>query len=131
MIKGDEEKNDSTVSPEKSQHTPTPWRVGGLDDDLWIYGRGRNATAICDLIPRDADSLTLEDKANAEFIVRAVNTHDALIVAAKKAILWFAENETLGVTRELIAALKLTQGSAPEQGADSICQTLDGQASLP
>jgi hypothetical protein len=62
----------------KPQHTPTPWELY-QDEDLghwFIWAKGNMAANI----PRRIDGI---DKANADFIVRAVNSHEALLKAAK------------------------------------------------
>lgn len=64
----------------KPQHTPTPWRLlaGTESIAVWSDKTGRYI-----MIPspqtRDHD----EQIANAAFIVRAVNSHDAMLAALK------------------------------------------------
>lgn len=64
----------------ETNHTPTPWILGkdkSTDDYIRIdiYGKGGEAEG--DLVPNTF--------ANREFIVRAVNSHKALLEAAKDA----------------------------------------------
>ena len=60
-----------------TQHTPTPWAASGVT----VYGSDGGArntvadTTCCGSMTREAD------EANAAFIVRAVNSHDALVAA--------------------------------------------------
>lgn len=64
-----------------TQHTPTPWRlckVGPFIETV-ANGRGMNIIASCEDI--DGDRPRAEDLANAAFIVRAVNSHTALLDA--------------------------------------------------
>ena len=61
-----------------SEHTPTPWKYDILDDDN--FGISAGWTDIATVYNRD-DSPT--DKANAEFIVRACNSHGDLLAALK------------------------------------------------
>jgi hypothetical protein len=61
-----------------SEHTPTPWESNfnrieskddhGVDNDGWMI----------------AECIGPEQEANAEFIVRACNAHDALVAACEK-----------------------------------------------
>lgn len=70
-------------------HTPLPWRVDGDDDDyaaIDICEAGGapvamvyNVDAFPCLVEEQLESVNLEAHANAEFIVRAVNAHDALV----------------------------------------------------
>jgi len=67
-------------------HTATPWEIGGGGGGLglWITGPDKSANVICDLVPRKRPSEPEdEDYANAQFICRAVNSHDALVEALK------------------------------------------------
>lgn len=70
-------------------HTPTPWAVeGDLDEGIYITGPDRNASVICDIVTRNAgdDIVTPEDEANAEIIVRAVNSHADLLEQLEVAV---------------------------------------------
>ena len=68
----------------KPQHTPTPWNY----DSTWalIMGpKGEEIGAIHAGSTKDGARVrTLEAKANAEFIVRAVNAHDDLVALLKE-----------------------------------------------
>jgi hypothetical protein len=76
----------------ETKHTPTPWAAVEAEG-IWIEraGRADDDNVICDLVGRVYDRkkqtnlLTDEDRANAAFIVRAVNAHDAMLAALKKA----------------------------------------------
>jgi hypothetical protein len=66
------------------QHTPTPWGVDGV----YVERKGDErlvTLANCSHSPR-IDIPTA--KANAEFIVRAVNAHDDLLSALAAALEW-------------------------------------------
>ena len=70
-----------------SEHTPIPWRWDG--EDLWHFGVGysdeldpHRYTGIS--IDRRLRSSPILEK-NMEFIVNAVNSHDALVAALKQA----------------------------------------------
>ncbi len=74
-LKGTEQK--------RSNHTPTPWKVkyareiyGGES-----FGRFISTTESRNVMPH----ITVEDSANAEFIVRAVNSHEVMLEALKTA----------------------------------------------
>jgi hypothetical protein len=67
-----------------SQHTPTPWTAtfpitAAGKRDAWVISGGRRSIA---LMPDTADMQN--DEANAAFIVRACNSHDALVKALEK-----------------------------------------------
>lgn len=60
----------------KSQHTPTPWHIKeGWDGH--VFGPKD------EMITRGTDCRTSSSKTNAEFIVRAVNSYEALLEFAK------------------------------------------------
>lgn len=58
-----------------ANHTPTPWRVDDSDGELWI-GNDNLIRPIC--MVSAADVLSSTDKADAAFIVEAVNNYDRL-----------------------------------------------------
>ena len=69
----------------KAEHTPTPWTLAGGTNKkcqlfIWMAGTyaGGHAIATVHDIQEPA-------KANAEFIVRACNSHDRLLDACKQA----------------------------------------------
>ena len=68
-----------------SKHTPTPWSYSGTSGDTHIMGppRAGGRRTIAEVCPHNAVSLEEQD-ANKEFIVRACNSHDALVAAAKE-----------------------------------------------
>lgn len=92
---------------ESEQHSPLPWRIAR---DVWEGIEAADGTGIAmwngieSIVPRDAD---------AEFIVTACNSHDALVDALEQAagILPDCDNrhgdEVLTVVR---AALALAEG---------------------
>ena len=51
--------------------------VGDTDDGLWVTGPDTDAPVICDLVPRDAESFTEEDEANASLIAASPELLDA------------------------------------------------------
>lgn len=72
-------------------HTPTPWRLATLDEsDGWqdapliLQEDGCSIGEMSRGFPHV--NATAGDRANAEFVVRAVNSHDALLAACKAAI---------------------------------------------
>ena len=71
---------------EKQAHTPTPWRSSQMGSEgariLPDYGDIRERTKYIAIVNgRD----TVTDFANAEFIVRSVNSHEALVEACIQA----------------------------------------------
>jgi len=65
-------------------HTPTPWHLG--EQTPWyIYTPGIPTHRIAETCTTpDGSLLAKEAKANAAFIVRAVNAHEALLAIAKE-----------------------------------------------
>ena len=59
-----------------TQHTPTPWSYDGRD--IWATNSGNAVNVARLLTPKLAE-------ANAAFIVKAVNSHAALVEALKAA----------------------------------------------
>lgn len=65
-------------------HTPTPWFHGSMHGDRkqMVFAEGR-ALCLCQpdyrALPHESDQALME--ANAAFIVRAVNAHDAMLAA--------------------------------------------------
>ena len=70
-----------------TQHTPTPWSIGGLSSNP---GEGHviesdsadrtiawTANSYC--ASNDEEYISQEDEANADFIIQACNSHDALV----------------------------------------------------
>lgn len=73
----------------KINHTPTPWHltfVGHeLEDQRWQIHDNR--IAIADVTGKFGNrEVNEEQEANAEFIIRAVNAHDALILALQRIV---------------------------------------------
>ena len=80
----------------EAKHTPTPWKA----TMVLVSGRGKQSIfrpwitttdgdrGICEIFVsgNDGRNITSEDRANAAFIVRAVNAFDDLLEAAKLVI---------------------------------------------
>lgn len=102
-----------------TQHTPTPWKLSdGFAGANVMSETGTNvALALSEFTaPRKAEGKILtiaeiaEVKANAAFIVRACNAHDALVAEVEKAV---ALMEAAGIGYNeagLRSALKLARG---------------------
>lgn len=79
---------------DRGAHTPTPWRIGGLDPKVIgpvrvLKAHGTEVPqqqAVCRVLER-----TGETQANAELIVRAVNSHQVLTDALTQIVEWLAE----------------------------------------
>ena len=99
-----------------SQHTPTPWK-----SSVWTYEGGErkeimiqnDKDAVCKingLYRPDSDS-QLEEKANAAFIVKAVNAHDDLLAFVRIALpvlqLLDKEKESTGIDMPLVELGKI------------------------
>lgn len=71
-----------------SAHSPLPWRVDVSKSWQVTAMSGAYYVATCHLSPGDLDDNGVEiysAEANAEFIVRCVNSHDALVAALRAA----------------------------------------------
>ncbi len=70
----------------KTQHTPTPWGILQVCDEVYIQPKG-NEVLGGHYHTQDILKMTAKrDYANAAFIVRACNSHDELVAAAQKAL---------------------------------------------
>lgn len=93
-----------------AERTPTPWKMSGKSE-LRSEGGGLvfrlTLRVVGDVHWRNRD-------ANAEFIVRAANSHDALVAALKHAEPWVesgpAGSWRDGVMAEIAAALTKAEG---------------------
>lgn len=73
----------NTSETVKSEHTPTPFRIG--DGGWTIFGppNGKPAPAVIATMEQGTSMGPLERRANAQFIVTACNAHDVLLDACK------------------------------------------------
>lgn len=89
-------------------HTPIPWINAKAihHDSDYHYVEGQNGEWIADIIGSDAEP-------NAEFIVRAVNSHQALVEALEGMMTWkpsgFAVKPKADAIAKAQAALKLAK----------------------
>ena len=70
----------------KTNHTPTPWRQinGAIFDTIpWQQDQTRHSIPAL-FIPSPQQQHLETNKANAEFVIHAVNSHEALLEALKK-----------------------------------------------
>ena len=86
----------------KPQHTPTPWKYENHE----IWGKNQNIAEIHNSKSIFADG---EPEANAEFIVRAVNSHEDLVFGIKNAIVMLDETAPM-VAIELRKVLAKAEG---------------------
>lgn len=101
-----------------AEHTPTPWTT----DDFNIFGANDALLASQESVQLDYETCA----ANAEFIVRAVNAHDALVAAAEQALWhWGSDSDrraildagggwktdTFDAVDQIRAALRLARGA--------------------
>lgn len=76
----------------KADHTPTPWMIledGFHEEQLEITSADRAQNDMSEIAVVDVGfggEFQAEQHANAAFIVRAVNAHDALVAALKDAL---------------------------------------------
>lgn len=97
--------------PQSVEHTPTPWEIITLQDAVpHLMGADHARVALLDDCHLDNEA-----QANAAFILRAVNAHDALVEAIRVAALRLSElnepSSPLGAVRDdLYAAFKLAEG---------------------
>ena len=69
---------------ETPKHTPLPWYKTASSPDGYIYGADNKC--IVEFGPTTAGHMDEERWANAEFVVRACNAHDALLAAVNTLI---------------------------------------------
>lgn len=88
----------------ESKHTPIPWLIDGSNSNEFIVSADGGRVASCCVNGR----YWREAEANAEFIVRAVNSHAALVAACEA-----ARNRPMSreLDAQLLAALKLAKGA--------------------
>ena len=88
-----------------AQHTPTPWvaRSSGPRSAYFSVIAESDRRQVCSVVPRLHGSSCSEWEANAEFIVRACNSHDALLAAAHhcEELMMNAENAKGGAFQEM------------------------------
>jgi hypothetical protein len=95
----------------KSTPTPTPWRIAGgsrLDgrNTTWIHTGEKTTKA-------SAAAMTYRES-DAAFIVRAVNSHDALIAALERSI-WYMESSLMkGIAAPAVSEARAALASARE-----------------
>lgn len=94
-----------------SEHTPTPWTFR-----IWKDGDELQANRIEDRTGFEIASLSYtggpEDE-DAEFICRAVNSHEALVRALQEVCNWIlAHDGTEEYTRAMLPALREIAGTA-------------------
>lgn len=78
---------------EKTEHTPTPWRIATFTNDCRVSGQDGIGIAVTNGVSPRRDNYA-ENKANSALIVRAVNAHDELVAALVQAI----ESEGFGIS---------------------------------
>lgn len=67
-----------------NKHSPIPWHIG-LKPGPYVYGSSGEEIADCrGIVLEDEDIGTPENKANAAFIVKAVNCHEELLATLKE-----------------------------------------------
>jgi hypothetical protein len=89
---------------EEVKHTPTPWSAE-LNDGTWDIRHANGTVAMLDKYDDETE------QANAAFIVRAVNSHAALLEAAKEIVQDIREDNDLGDTfKKLVEAIALAEG---------------------
>lgn len=71
------------------RHTELPWAIGSTSDDIGIVARNAgHGGKLVAMVVYDEDEAQDEDErfANAQLIVRAVNSHAELLAACKRAL---------------------------------------------
>lgn len=99
-------------------HTPTPWKVLGYTpygEDYRITDDIGNDIAI---VPHWDDEAKIEARANAAFIVKAVNCHEELLEALKEAKKAIQEQmNCCGESDILMAPMDLIEQALSKAGA--------------
>ncbi len=89
-----------------SNHTPTPWHIESV-----AVGAFKSVVSLVSGTDGKVTNITCSD-ADAAFIVRAVNAHDAMVEAATWAIAVISNPDAQETVNKLRAALKLALGEA-------------------
>lgn len=98
-----------------AEHTATPWTIsGGMQGNgarliMAHEHSGAEYTVATATLPPFGDREQLREN-NAEFIVRAVNSHEALVSALREALDYIGCNSGGAVQDQMRAALKLAKG---------------------
>lgn len=96
-------------------HTPTPWEQHGCavyQADKWEDGVNNGGRLIANTFPYETEPTIYpndQDEANAQLIVRAVNSHAALVEACEAALDCFNGQLTAASIEKLRAALALAK----------------------
>jgi hypothetical protein len=81
-----------------ADHTPTPWHTGSTNHTELVMGFRDNIECVISESDPELDMPMDEAAANAAFIVKAVNSHDALVKALRKALNYIENTENeLGI----------------------------------
>lgn len=96
----------------EATHTPLPWRVEG---DVEIVA-GINEKEVCIADIEGALDSGSTDRANAAFIVRAVNAHEEMLVLLKSIQEEFEAGRRLGMEPGSCFALQVRDAIAKAEG---------------
>ena len=90
------------------QHTPTPWvlEMRGRDIIEHIYDANGNTLF-------GAHHPHYEENETSQLIVRAVNSHDALVAALGEMTIWASKDAPEAIINNALAVLKLAKGEKP------------------
>ena len=105
------------------QHTPIPFTSSGIvyagdgKESIVIHAAGRNIARIFTpngpLGCNSNSPITMATaEANAEFIVLAANSHDALVEALGEMTIWASKNAPEAIINNALAVLKQAKGEA-------------------
>lgn len=73
--------------PTPDHVSPLPWRVGsafGREDRIGVWGAKHGSIGQSEMVAEVIDMRPRDGKANAEYIVKAANSHPALVSALKR-----------------------------------------------
>lgn len=89
-------------------HTPGQWTANFDHETLWVQSSDPHATCICDLVERDGNGYTDEDRANAYLIAAAPE----LFAACTLALVRLEDGTEVSATiaRHLRAAIAKAKG---------------------
>lgn len=69
-----------------AKHTQLPWSNDPMQPTIWANDGDTKVATIADLPWKNGKSNWMEEQANAEFIVRACNSHYELVESAREAL---------------------------------------------
>jgi hypothetical protein len=88
-----------------SEHTPTPWRAANKSPTKVCDGIGHKVASCTTHAGGDQWRTHEQAAANAAFIIRAVNNHEALVAMLRKVTRYGDDPASISEAREFLSSL--------------------------